>query len=184
MGILSTAPNLDTISVGGEALFRRNIGPLLSGTEHVPPLDQAVRFFGDDGRAFERLADYIDYVLGLEGDRRRRGRRTDALDDRGAATARLLAARPGRAATAMARFSVFDEIPSCLGRTGTMFASEQVGAVPDILVIGKGLGGGNHADGGDRRARRSRTSRRNQRSAIILTRRARSERWLRWRRST
>jgi len=37
---------------------------------------------------------------------------------------------------------VFDEIPSCLGRTGTMFASEQAGCTPDILVIGKGLGGG------------------------------------------
>jgi 4-aminobutyrate aminotransferase len=37
---------------------------------------------------------------------------------------------------------IFDEIPSCLGRTGTMFACEQVGCVPDILVIGKGLGGG------------------------------------------
>jgi 4-aminobutyrate aminotransferase len=37
---------------------------------------------------------------------------------------------------------IFDEIPSCLGRTGTMFACEQTGCVPDILVIGKGLGGG------------------------------------------
>jgi 4-aminobutyrate aminotransferase len=37
---------------------------------------------------------------------------------------------------------VFDEVPSCLGRTGTMFACEQVGAVPDMLVLGKGLGGG------------------------------------------
>src|SRR6185437_6725655 len=37
---------------------------------------------------------------------------------------------------------IFDEIPSCLGRTGTMFACEQMGCVPDILVLGKGLGGG------------------------------------------
>ena len=37
---------------------------------------------------------------------------------------------------------IFDEIPSCLGRTGTMFACEQVGCVPDMLVLGKGLGGG------------------------------------------
>jgi len=28
---------LDTISIGGEALFRNDIGPLLPGTEHVPP---------------------------------------------------------------------------------------------------------------------------------------------------
>jgi 4-aminobutyrate aminotransferase len=37
---------------------------------------------------------------------------------------------------------IFDEIPSCLARTGTLYASEQLGATPDILVIGKGLGGG------------------------------------------
>jgi 4-aminobutyrate aminotransferase len=37
---------------------------------------------------------------------------------------------------------IFDEIPSCLGRTGTMFACEQAGCVPDMLVLGKGLGGG------------------------------------------
>ncbi len=31
--------SLDAISIGGEAVFRRNIGPLLPGTEHVPPCD-------------------------------------------------------------------------------------------------------------------------------------------------
>ncbi len=133
--------NLDAISVGGEALFRRDVGPLLPGTEHVPPLDQARRFFGDDGRAFERLADYIDYVLTIQGD------------------VAAVIAEPMRWTTVVpppadfwprvrescdrsGAFLVFDEVPSCLGRTGTMFAAEQCGAVPDILVIGKGLGGG------------------------------------------
>jgi 4-aminobutyrate aminotransferase len=37
---------------------------------------------------------------------------------------------------------VFDEIPICLGRTGRMFAFEHEGVLPDILVLGKGLGGG------------------------------------------
>jgi 4-aminobutyrate aminotransferase len=32
---------LDAIWVDGEALFRRDIGPLLPGAEHVPPLDFA-----------------------------------------------------------------------------------------------------------------------------------------------
>ena len=60
--------SLDAISVGGEAMFRSDAGPLLSGTEHVPPPALASRFFGDDGRAHERLADYIDYVLAVQGD--------------------------------------------------------------------------------------------------------------------
>jgi 4-aminobutyrate aminotransferase len=37
---------------------------------------------------------------------------------------------------------IFDEIPSGLGKTGRLFASELVGAAPDITVLGKSLGGG------------------------------------------
>lgn len=37
---------------------------------------------------------------------------------------------------------VADEVMTGFGRTGTMFAFEQEGAVPDILVLGKGLTGG------------------------------------------
>jgi len=37
---------------------------------------------------------------------------------------------------------IFDEIPSAIGRTGKMFVCEHFDVVPDMLVIGKGLGGG------------------------------------------
>ena len=37
---------------------------------------------------------------------------------------------------------ILDEIPHCLGRTGKMFTCEHYDVVPDMLVIGKGLGGG------------------------------------------
>lgn len=133
--------SLDAISVGGEAIFRRGAGPLLPGTEHVPPLGLAQRFFGDDGRAHERLADYIDYVLALEGDIAaviaEPMRWTTAEPPPAGFWPRVRASCDRHGA-----LLIFDEVPSGLGRVGAMFVTELTGCVPDMLVLGKGLGGG------------------------------------------
>lgn len=133
--------SLDAISVGGEAQFLRGVGPLMPGAEHVPPPSLARRFFGGGEDALNRLADYIDYVLEIQGD-------VGAVIAEPMRWTTVDPPPPGfwpRIRQSCDRYGamlIFDEIPSALGRSGTMFVSEQTGVVPDMLVLGKGLGGG------------------------------------------
>jgi len=60
--------SLDAISVGGEAVFRKDAGPLLPGTEHVPGPD-CYRCMWDCGdNCTLKCADYVEYVLEKEQD--------------------------------------------------------------------------------------------------------------------
>ena len=133
--------SLDAISVGGEALFRRGVGPLLPGTEHVPPCDPRACRFGCGGRCDARCADYVDYVLSKEEDVAavvvETVRSTDVQ-----VPPRAYYESLRRACDRHGALLILDEIPICLGRTGSMFAFERYGIVPDMVVIGKGLGGG------------------------------------------
>lgn len=133
--------SLDAISIGGEAVFRRGIGPLLPGSEHVPPCDPRHCIFGCGGQCALRCVDYIDYCLEKEGDVAavivETIRCTDVQIPPPEYYQRLRAACDRHGA-----LLILDEIPIALGRTGHLFAIERYGIVPDMLVIGKGLGGG------------------------------------------
>jgi len=134
--------SLDAISVGGEEVFRGDIGPLLPGGEHVPPPDEYRCLWdcSNRGGCDLKYAEYIEYVLEKEG-------------DVAAVVAEPVRSSPyiptpqywQRIRAACDRHGallILDEIPHALGRTGKMFTCENFDVVPDILVIGKGLGGG------------------------------------------
>jgi 4-aminobutyrate aminotransferase len=142
---------LGASSVGGEALFRssRAAGPLLPGTEHVAPFGCYRCAYGHavdaDGQPFLgqcRLAcaSMVRYVLEREGD-------VAAVI---AEPARAVPFIPPPGYWAVVRDAchahgtllIFDEIPTGLGKTGRFFAAEHDAAAPDIVVLGKALGGG------------------------------------------
>ena len=136
--------SLDAISVGGEALFRSGIGPLLPGAEHVPPAEPYRCLWDLEGRCETcglKCASYIEYVMEREGDV------AAVIAEPLRCTSVHLPPRGYWQAVRQAcdrhgALLIFDETAVCLGRTGRMFACEHFGVVPDILVLGKGLGGG------------------------------------------
>lgn len=132
--------SLDAISVGGEAAFRQGIGPLLPGCEHVPPPDNRQCPFKCGNACNLGCADYVEYVLQREGDV------AAVIAETVRCTPFIPPAdywkRIRAACDKHGALLILDEIPIGLGRTGKLFAYEHYGIVPDILVLGKGLGGG------------------------------------------
>ena len=133
--------SLDAISIGGEALFRRDAGPLLPGTEHAPPCDPSACVFRCDKACDLRCADYIEYILDREQDISAVVIETIRCTDVQIPPPEYYR-RIRQACDRHGTLLILDEIPICLGRTGTMFAFEHYAVVPDMVVLGKGLGGG------------------------------------------
>jgi len=136
-------------SVGGEQMFRSGpAGPLLPGSEHVPPFGCYRNPFGYSHSSREPhtaecgaiCAELVRYTLEKEGD--------IAAVVAEPSRAVPYFPPPGfwaeirRACDDHGALLIFDEIPTGLGKTGRMFACEHDGVVPDILVLGKALGGG------------------------------------------
>ncbi|MBE9553685.1 MAG: aspartate aminotransferase family protein [Proteobacteria bacterium] len=136
-------------SIGGEQMFRSGpIGPLLPGAEHVPPFDCYRNPFGyshagrepHDEECGKVCANMVRYILEREGDIAavvaEPNRAVPYIPPPG------FWAEVRRACDDHGALLIFDEIPTGLGKTGRMFACEHDGVVPDILVLGKALGGG------------------------------------------
>jgi len=115
---------LATVAAGGQKKHMEGFAPAVEGFDHVPYGNlNALR----DAITAETAAILVEPVQGEGGiipgdpDYLRRLRAT--ADEFGI----LL---------------MFDEVQTGMGRTGTLFAHEQLGIAPDVMGIAKGLGGG------------------------------------------
>ena len=130
-------------ALSGEMLFRSGpAAPLVAGAMHIAPFGGYRCPYGHPTpeASAKACAGMIDYVLSRDFD------------------VAALVAEPMRAVPYVAppgfwrkvreicdrngTLLIFDEIPTGLGKTGRMFACEHDGVAPDILVLGKALGGG------------------------------------------
>jgi 4-aminobutyrate aminotransferase len=131
---------LDAISVGGETQFRHGVGPLLPGAEHAPPCEHRGCPFRCGTSCSLACADYIEYVLEREGDV------AAVIGETIRCTPAIPPAdywkRIRAACDKHGALLILDEIPIGLGRSGKFFAFEHYDVVPDLVVLGKGLGGG------------------------------------------
>ncbi|WP_439558457.1 aspartate aminotransferase family protein [Dyadobacter sp.] len=133
--------SLDAISAGGELDFRKDMGPMLPGVERIPPPMTYRGPFAASGSGDLAYADYLEYVIEKEGDIGafliETIRNTDVQIPSQAYWQRVR-----EICTKHEVLLILDEIPIAFGRTGKMFAFEHYGIQPDIVCLGKGLGGG------------------------------------------
>ncbi|MBN3574365.1 aspartate aminotransferase family protein [Vibrio neptunius] len=135
--------SLDAISVGGEACFREGMGPLMAGVERIPPAVSyrgAFQSVSSDGSDVH-YADYLEYVIEKEGGIgafiAEAVRNTDVQVPSKAYWKRIREICDKHNV-----LLIIDDIPNGMGRSGEWFTYQAYDIEPDILCIGKGLGGG------------------------------------------
>ncbi|EGU6976337.1 aspartate aminotransferase family protein [Vibrio parahaemolyticus] len=133
--------SLDAISVGGEACFRQGMGPLMAGVERIPPAVSYRGAFPVADGSDVHYADYLEYVIEKEGGVgafiAEAVRNTDVQVPSKAYWKRIREICDKHNV-----MLIIDDIPNGMGRSGEWFTYQAYGIEPDILCIGKGLGGG------------------------------------------
>ncbi len=133
--------SLDAISVGGEACFRQGMGTLMAGVERIPPAVSYRGAFPIADGSDVHYADYLEYVIEKEGGVgafiAEAVRNTDVQVPSKAYWKRIREICDKHNV-----MLIIDDIPNGMGRSGEWFTYQAYDIEPDMLCIGKGLGGG------------------------------------------
>lgn len=115
---------LATIAAGGSAKYLEGFGPKADGFDQVPwgDFDAAVQATGPATAGI--LVEPIQGEVGVRVPPANFLRRLREFCD------------------ARGLLLVLDEVQTGIGRTGRLFAYEETGITPDIMAVGKGIGGG------------------------------------------
>lgn len=114
-----------TVAITGQAKYREGFGPLVGPVEYIPFNDLEAATRALEGRTACAL---IVEPIQAEGG--------------------IVVADPGylaglrRLCDDTGTLLIFDEVQTGVGRTGTWFAHQHDGVVPDVMTLAKGLGGG------------------------------------------
>lgn len=114
-----------TLSATGQDKIKKGFSPVLEGFDYVP--------FNDIEALKKRLDPNTTAAVMLEPVQGEGGIRTPGPDY--LRQVRAVCDETGS-------LLIFDEIQTGMGRTGTLFAYEQFGVVPDIMTLAKALGNG------------------------------------------
>lgn len=136
-----------TMALTGARAPREAIGDSVAGVQHLPFPSTYRCPFGVGGEASATIAGrLVDWTLRDDhsGTTRPAALIVEPVQGEGGVhPAPPAFARSLRASTqAQSVPLIFDEVQTGLGRTGTMWAFEHLGVVPDVLVLSKAIGGG------------------------------------------
>lgn len=130
--------SMDVAGVSGESVFQKYMGPIDLDVVRIPAQGTYRGIFeGNEERALE----YLEYVLSKEPQigafLAETIRNTDVQ-----IPSKNYWKRVRELCNRYGVLLILDEIPIALGRTGKWFAYEYFGITPDVVCLGKGLGGG------------------------------------------
>ncbi|MEI8401141.1 MAG: aspartate aminotransferase family protein [Alcaligenaceae bacterium] len=138
---------LGVLAVGGNEWRRAPFAPLLVPATHISPCyPYREQPEGEtDEQYVARLAHELEAAILAQGADRVIAFVAETV---GGATAGVLTPVPGyckamrKVCDKYGVLLILDEVMCGMGRTGTLYASEQEGVTPDLVAIAKGLGGG------------------------------------------